>query len=419
VGIGFLTAALAIAGAGCGKKGPPLAPFVRIPAAVETLDARRVGHDVYVTLTVPAENIDASTPADVRRVEVYGYTGATPPVRGRFLQGGVAVATVDVPPAAAPGERPSETPPPTLQGMPITVLDTLTPDELAAPPPADQAGAPGAAPAGPPRRFYMAIAFSERGVPGPPGRVIELPLAPLPEPPAAPSIAYTAAAVTLSWERPGALVASLFERALPREPPPAGLDARSSTEPPPPPQPEGPTLYNVYRETAPDPLVLPAPAGDEAPVAPPLPLNPMPLAGLTYTDPVSLDERERCYTVRAVRGAPPAIVEGEASPRACVRPIDVFAPAAPAGLATIASANAISLIWEPGTEPDLAGYLVLRGEAGGDTLTPLTPEPIPDAQFTDDRVAPGVRYVYRVIAVDRRLPLPNASAPAIIEETAR
>ena len=46
-----LLAALAVAG--CGKKGPPLAPFVRIPAGVEKIAASRLGNDVYVTLTVP------------------------------------------------------------------------------------------------------------------------------------------------------------------------------------------------------------------------------------------------------------------------------------------------------------------------------------------------------------------------------
>ena len=55
----------------CGKKGPPLAPFVRIPAAVEQVEARRVGDDVYVTRDRAAKNIDGSMPVDVARIEVY------------------------------------------------------------------------------------------------------------------------------------------------------------------------------------------------------------------------------------------------------------------------------------------------------------------------------------------------------------
>ena len=71
--------------AACGKKGPPLAPFVRVPAAAEVEAPRRVGDDVYVTVTVPATNIDGSKPASIARVEVYGVTTATsPPPGARF-----------------------------------------------------------------------------------------------------------------------------------------------------------------------------------------------------------------------------------------------------------------------------------------------------------------------------------------------
>ena len=55
---------------GCGKKGPPLTPYVRIPAAIEAAEARRVGDEVYVTFAAPAQNVDGSKPADVRRIEV-------------------------------------------------------------------------------------------------------------------------------------------------------------------------------------------------------------------------------------------------------------------------------------------------------------------------------------------------------------
>ena len=82
----------------------------------------------------------------------------------------------------------------------------------------------------------------------------------------------------------------------------------------------------------------------------------------------------------------------------------------------VAGAGSISLIWEPHNEKDLAGYLVLRAVAPGDTLDALTPKPIPDARFTDD-VKAGVRYVYAVQAVDKAgnvSPYSNR-----VEETAR
>jgi hypothetical protein len=39
------------ASVGCGKKGPPLAPYVLLPAAPARVAAQRAGDDVYVTLT--------------------------------------------------------------------------------------------------------------------------------------------------------------------------------------------------------------------------------------------------------------------------------------------------------------------------------------------------------------------------------
>ena len=104
----------------------------------------------------------------------------------------------------------------------------------------------------------------------------------------------------------------------------------------------------------------------------------------------------------------------------CVTPVDMFPPAAPAGLAAVPSEGGISLIWEPNTELDLGGYLVLRREAGDATLRQLTATPIAEARYRDTDVKPGTRYIYSVVAVDTRLPLPNVSAhSAPVEETAR
>jgi hypothetical protein len=101
-------------------------------------------------------------------------------------------------------------------------------------------------------------------------------------------------------------------------------------------------------------------------------------------------------------------------------PVDDVAPEAPSGLQTLSSEGAITLIWVPNAEPDVAGYLVLRGEAGDATLTPLTDTVVTEARFTDSTVKPGVRYVYAVQAIDTRLPRPNVSAEsARVEDTAR
>ena len=37
-----------VASVACGKKGPPLAPFVRVPAVVTSVTPQRIGSDVYL-----------------------------------------------------------------------------------------------------------------------------------------------------------------------------------------------------------------------------------------------------------------------------------------------------------------------------------------------------------------------------------
>ena len=78
LGIGSWVLTLAVM-AGCGKKGPPLPPIVRVPAAVSQLTARRVGDDVVLNLALPVQNVDQSTPVNLARIDVYGYTGRTAP----------------------------------------------------------------------------------------------------------------------------------------------------------------------------------------------------------------------------------------------------------------------------------------------------------------------------------------------------
>jgi hypothetical protein len=184
--------------------------------------------------------------------------------------------------------------------------------------------------------------------------------------------------------------------------------------------PSGPARYNVYRTVAPLPGAASTPPVETAWLKSPTPpINPSPLTELTFADPVEFG-RQRCYVVRAVRGSAPNVIEGPPSAPACITPVDTFPPAPPAGLVAVAAEGSISLIWEPGSEPDLAGYVVLRGEPGDATLQPLTEMPITEARYIDSRVTAGRRYVYAVVAVDNAQPVANRSAASErIEETAR
>jgi hypothetical protein len=442
-GVPAATLAVCLSVAACGKKGPPLAPFVRIPAAIEKIETRRVGNDAYVTLVVPNANLDQSVPVDIGRVEVYAFTSLTLPPRARFLEGARLVGTFPVVPppvtgtAAAAAPVAVAPPPPggALPGGSVTVRDALGTDDLVPhelpPPPGRRealvarATAVLAPPATELRRFYVAIPFSSRGVAGPPSNIVSLPLTQLPERPLAPRVSYLVDKVALEWEPAGGFLGFVLDRALPPEPAPSDRFDPAALRAPalvPGNLPAGPTGYNVYRESTPDPLVLPSHH-----VTPPewaatltAPVNTTPLTAPSFTEVAAFDGRQVCYTVSAVRGAAPNAVEGPRSERVCVIPVDIFPPAAPRGLSAIAGQGVIDLVWEPNTDPDLGGYLVLRGEAGDATLAQLVAHPIAETRYSDRTVVEGRRYVYAVVAADARLPLPNVSAESVrVEEVAR
>jgi hypothetical protein len=173
-----------------------------------------------------------------------------------------------------------------------------------------------------------------------------------------------------------------------------------------------PTHYSVYRAGA-------AAAGPAGEVERPVALNAEPLAGPPFADPGVTVGQERCYVVRPLDLIDGMVVIGPASPPGCVTPVDTFPPAAPKALAAVAGAGAISLIWEPNEEADLAGYVVLRGEAPGAELRAVTTEPIRETTYRDTSAQPGVRYVYAVVAVDRATPQNVSAQSNRVEETAR
>jgi hypothetical protein len=431
---------LLVAAIGCGKKGPPLTPFVHVPQAIGTVDTRRIGDDVYLTFAVPTRNIDTSRPADVQRVEVYAVTTTEPRPPNRILEGASIVGVVSVEEAEPPGTTPlpplplaGVLPPPAqekpVQGNTVTIQDHLDPEELVPVPLAVRPGRqplPRTTPAAtaPPRlqRTYVVVAFSARGRPGPPSPAAVVPLAPLPEPPAAVEASFAADAVTLSWEPSGGLISFLLDRPLPIEAlPDDDIPGRRPVATPVLPVPLGPTRYNVYLSLAADPLQLPVRAAERPrwQRQPQRPINFQPLDGHQLADAFQF-ERERCYVVRAVRGTGAEVIEGPPSQEACVKPVDIFPPLPATGLSAVSGEGAISVIWEASASDDVTGYLVLRAEGANDTLLPITAVPVVETRYVDRAVTAGTRYVYAVVAVDGRVPLPNESEPsARVEETAR
>ena len=175
--------------------------------------------------------------------------------------------------------------------------------------------------------------------------------------------------------------------------------------------------YAVYEVAAPNFT----PAKQEEGAVPPFPvlLTPAAVAATTYRDERFEVGVERCYAVSTVATTGATSVESPMSKPACVKAVDTFAPSAPTKLEAVASEGAVSLIWEASPEADVAGYLVLRGEAGAAQLAPLFKTPIKETTYRDVSVKAGTRYVYAVVAVDTAA-AHNVSPPSNrVEETAR
>jgi hypothetical protein len=431
-------AALAIA---CGRKGPPLPPLHLVPNAPANLSVARVGSEAQLRFDVPSTNQNGPGTVAIDRIEVFAATvaaGAVRPANRELLTTKYRIATVaikpppvegEAPPTEStpdtrpgPGERatfvetltektlepvfttpaakaPAAAAPPSAAGSPgsIAPVPALPPPIEAVPPLPDSEGAippvmplpepvdsllialPGTpieGPAAPPTgaaavaaRIYTVRGVTKSGRPGPPSTRVELPLMDPPAEPASPQATATERSIVLTWPAPAT--------------------------------PAGPIAYNIYKVGSSDPI-------NGAPVAE----AKYERAGVTFGT-------EECFTVRAVQKIGAVSLESNESPPICLTPRDTFAPAAPKGLSIVAAAGTMNLGWDANAEPDLAGYVILRGEAPGDTLQPLTPALITATSYEDKTVKPGVRYVYAIVAVDKASPANRSAASARVEETAR
>ncbi|MPY87731.1 MAG: hypothetical protein GEU99_07405 [Luteitalea sp.] len=449
-------AALVLVGVlgGCGKKGPPLAPLRLLPVRIEDVRATRQANTVRVTFTIPNKNADGTTPADIAYVLVYGITGEPVGPASRALDAdewelfATPVGRIDValPPPPDEGEADEEEAasqraaraalakdPRPAQGESVTVTETLDtraqtrfvhPDVAAGVSPRGEerprAGRPPRGAGGPPpptetsppaspeeasdpaalvatvargvwpaperllERFYVAIPFARGNRVAAVSNAAAIPLAATPPAPRPPEVTYTADAFTLKWQVPARIRMPVQRPVNEARAEEGWLPARPALPGVP------PHAFAIYELPGPS-----APAS-AARLVTPVPVSP--------TDPVFEDPRlqfgrQRCYAVRTIQAFPSGTLESPLSPATCVTPKDTFAPAAPANLSSVGSEGGVSLIWEPNREPDLAGYVVLRGEPG-QPLEPITSSPIKETTYRDTTAEPGVTYEYAVVAVD-------------------
>jgi hypothetical protein len=326
--------------------------------------------------------------------------GAATPAAPTTAEGVAPPPVTPTPPQPAPVPALPATPPPVAAPPELAPVPALPPALPATPPPVPalpdaattasplpeglptvgplppvhlaQASKP-AAPAAPvpskPTRIYIVRGVTKSGRTGAPSPRIQMPVQPVPPPPQGLKTRITETSVVIEWK--------------PNEKAPTAA-------------------FNVYR--ADDPM---------------RPVNTALLKAPAFEDAGAKLGEERCYRVRSVGIYSGVSFEGDMSEPTCVTPKDTFPPAAPKGLAAVPTPGQISLIWDANPEKDLAGYLVLRGDAPDGALKAITPEPIKETSYRDTTVKPGVRYIYVIVAVDMATP-PNTSAQSSrVEETAR
>lgn len=335
-----LVCILVLVASACGKKGPPLPPIVRLPAAPGDFVASRRGASVVITLAVPSSNTDGSTPADLLRVDVYALTGPQTSTPDEIVRRGTRVGSVAVNPARDPEEE---------EDVERTDKKTLPNgvDQNATTHLFDAIGQFATDPSF--VRSYLAVGVNLRGRRG---AFSERALVPLDEPPPAPAlptVTWSEKTITVAW---------------------APVISRDRT-----------LAYHVY---------VPGDVEQR--------LSNQPLSEGKFEERRREWGMERCYMVRTIV-VDQMSIESEASPRACVTPIDTFPPAAPTGLQAVASQGAVDLIWNPNNEDDLGGYFVLRAIAPDSSLRRVNAEPLQEATFRDT-VPSGARLTYAIQAVD-------------------
>jgi hypothetical protein len=357
---------------GCGQKGDPLPPLVRVPVAPADFTAARRAATVDLQFTAPATNSDGTRPANIQRVDVYGFTGPSTVADEDVLKLGTKIASVEVKAPRNPDDVVGTDDPDTdlapLQGSGLDQGSTVhVREDLSVVAPTS------GAPADATRRQYLAVGVSTSGRHGLLSRRVAVPLSPPPPAPAKPDVAYDETGVRVSWT-------------------PVPSDGTLS--------PGGSLGYHVYE-------VVPSSSSEAKGIE--RRLTSTPIVDARFADPRVEWGVERCYALRSAATYEDSLTaESESSPQTCVKFTDSFAPAPPAGLISVASAGTINLTWDRNTEKDLAGYLVLRGTGPGDALAAITPKPIEETTFRDT-VSSGAVYRYSVQAVDRS---GNVSAPS-------
>ncbi len=143
--------------------------------------------------------------------------------------------------------------------------------------------------------------------------------------------------------------------------------------------------YHVYRRSAQergfgDPLAL------------------VPAAETRYLDRQARSGDRYIFTVRAVLEERP-LVESSAAAEREVDYQDRFAPPPPTGVVALAEVQRVRLVWQASAAAAVRGYHVERQDPGAGWRR-LTSLPLPALEYLDPGLTSGLRFLYRLAAVD-------------------
>lgn len=347
----FLLAVVGLAVTGCGKRRPPLPPIESVQQRTELLSGAQRGNQVILSWPAPRRNAPDSSVQSIRRIDVYRLAekpnAPLPLTEDEFSAKSTLIGSVTYEQIQNAGET-------------LTYIDRL---ELA----------------GQPTRLRYAInyvnAAGQRAAFS--NFLLIEPAARIAQPPSiiATGKENTEEGVVIRWQ-----------------PPAANIDGST---------PLNLLGYNIYRidESQTD-------SGQT-------PINNALLTATQYVDKSARFGETYRYVVRSVSlGTEGAQVESLNSNILAVPRPDTFAPSAPSALSIVAAPGRISIFFAANPEPDVAGYNIYRSideNLAKERWTKLNTTLLTRTTFQDERVEPGKRYYYYLIAVDQAGNISTAS----------
>jgi hypothetical protein len=347
--------------AGCAAPGAPLPPSLRLPQAVDNLSALRKGNRVVLTWSPPMETTDHQpmrwpTTTRICRVLNQFPINQCSEIVTQLGAGDLA--------SAAPAAR-----------RPVVAFEDVLPSALIAP--RNQA-------------TYAIEVVNQRGRSAGLSNQVRLPLVATAPPPVSFRATLDAQGPLLKWDR-----VSTFA-----------------------PSPEISCRLRIYRRASATGGPASAAQGKTGfALAAEQPCQPGPgeARDNSFAWEQEYDYKAAAVTVIATPGRPVVEVEGDDSELAHLVAHDIFPPAVPGNLQAVFSSVGqkpfIDLTWAPGTEPDLAGYIVYRRTAAS-AFVVVSSAPLKAPAWRDNDVHPGQKYFYTVTAVDLRGNQSAQSAPA-------